>query len=399
MHFWSQPGHVIFACIPFQPLEHPFNPQTDLRSPRLPSLTGHVRDTRSRGLHPSRRSSPMSLPRTSRIRNDDIVKNTKLKAKLKVQQIGVSRTRPSRVASRPGATSQRGRRGHREAATTAPAPKDYLARATRIQNRPMADLLHGYDDDNASVNTNQHLNSTHLVAPTPYSPYADPARLAQPLHDLTQRPAGNSPSSNYVARLVPHTQWGQSAVPPFPNREEREATARQFAELDRIENRAAAKSLAGKVACGLFEHYFPHDAIPPGDIEELLISRPLEANRELHFKDDSDLMFEIARMIIASRECHAGTRWATIFTKIHRMQLDVVREVILVLTAERSQQLLVEWVNETGQVTNTDKLNQRLEAMLAVVSHYGSVIALEAFIQERSPDRLLSEGPRGLHAP
>ena len=132
---------------------------------------------------------------------------------------------------------------------------------------------------------------------------------------------------------------------------------------------------------------------------EVLLTRPLEANRELHFMDDSDMMFEVARMIIASRECRTGTRWATIFTKIHRMQLDAVREAILVLTAERSQQLLVEWVSETGQVTNADKLKQRLEAMLAVVSRYGSVIALEAFIQERSPDRLLSEGPRRRHAP
>ena len=175
--------------------------------------------------------------------------------------------------------------------------------------------------------------------------------------------------------------------------------ARQFAELDRIENCAVAKSLAGKVKVGLFEHYFPYDAIPPEDIEEVLLTRPLEANRELHFMDDSDLMFEVARMIITSRECRAGTRWAAIFDKIKRMQMDPVREAILVLTAERSQQLLVEWVNENGQVTNFDKLNKRLEAMLTVVSRYGSVIALEAFIQDRSPDRLLSEGPRGLFDP
>ena len=289
--------------------------------------------------------------------------------------------------------------GHREAATIAPAPKVDLARATRTQNRPMADLLHGYDDDNATVNTNQHFNSTHRVAPTPYSPHADPDRRAQPLHDPTQRPAGNSPSSDYVARLIPHTQWGLSAVPPFPDQEEREVVARQFAELDRTENRAVAKSLASKVKVGLFEHYFPYDAIPQEDIEEVLLTRPLEANRELHFMDDTDAMFEIARMIITSRECRPGTRWAAIFDKIKRMQMDPVREAILVLTAERSQQLLVEWVNENGQVTNSNKLNKRLDAMLTVVSRYGSVIALEAFIQDRSPDRLLSEGPRGLFDP
>ena len=95
-------------------------------------------------------------------------------------------------------------------------------------------------------------------------------------------------------------------------------------------------------------------------------------------------MFEIARLIIASRECRAGTRWATIFSKIQKTQLDVVREAILMLSEERSQHVLTECVGESGRVINADKLDQRLRAMLSIVSRYGSATALEAFIKERS---------------
>lgn len=166
--------------------------------------------------------------------------------------------------------------------------------------------------------------------------------------------------------------------------EDRDKAAREFAEMDCTENRAAAKSLAGRVACGLFDHYFPHDALPSCDIEQVLEARPLEANVALHsVADDGDLMYDIARLVIDSRECRAGTRWATIFSKIQNMQLDVVRQAILMLNAERSQQVLAEFVDETGRVINTDKLDQRLKAMLCIVSRYGSETALKAFVEER----------------
>ena len=238
---------------------------------------------------------------------------------------------------------------------------------------------------NMTINFNQHNNVTYnQVDAGPNASRHTTAARSEPSRVHPQRSAGHPPSSDFVARLVPHDQRGLRAIPPFTRQEDRDEAAREFAEMDCKENRAAAKSLAGRVACGLFDHYFPHDALPSSDIEQVLETRPLEANVALHsVADDGDLMYDIARLVIASRECRAGTRWATIFSKIQNMQLDVVREAILMLSAERSQQVLAEFVDESGRVINADKLDQRLRAMLCIVSRYGSETALKAFVEER----------------